>query len=104
MDTYLNIETSFEFRITVIGIFRKDRGFHQLMGHKVNRTNLLRLLQGSKRLVTYNGNRFDLPAIRRKLAVDLRDRFESYDLMNLCWKNNLYGGLKKVEKRLEGES
>ena len=100
MDAYLDIETSFEFKITVIGVYRKDLGFRQLMGHKVNRTNLRRLLEGSVRLVTFNGSRFDLPVIKRKLGLDLKEKFESYDLMLHCWKRNLYGGLKKVEKLL----
>lgn len=100
MDAYLDIETSFESRITVIGIYRRDQGFRQLMGRQVNRTNLLKLLGGAERLVTYNGNRFDLPVIHRRLRVNLRNHFESHDLMYLCWKQDLYGGLKKVEKCL----
>jgi len=100
IDTYLDIETSFEFRITVIGVYRQDKGFRQLMGHKVNRTNLQSLLEGSARIVTFNGSRFDLPVIRRKLRLDLRQTFESYDLMYSCWQRKLYGGLKKVEKVL----
>ena len=100
MDAYLDIETSFEFKITVIGVYRKDTGFRQLMGHKVNRTNLHSLVKGSTRLVTFNGSRFDLPVIKKKLGLDLKEKFESYDLMLHCWKRNLYGGLKKVEKLL----
>ena len=52
------------------------------------------------RLRICNGSRFDLPVIKRKLGLDLREQFESHDLMLLCWKRNLYGGLKKVEKVL----
>lgn len=100
MDAYLDIETSFEFKITVIGVFRKDAGFRQLMGHKINRTNLTKLLDGVKCLITYNGTRFDLPVIERKLRMDLRESYQSYDLMHTCWRQNLYGGLKKVEKTL----
>lgn len=100
MDAYLDIETSFEFKITVIGLYRKDKGFQQLMGQKVNRTNLTRLVTGVDRIVTYNGSRFDLPVIKRKLSLDLRGTIESLDLMYLCWKKSLYGGLKKVEKIL----
>lgn len=100
MDTYLDIETSCEFSITVIGLYREDKGFHQLVGKKVNRTNLLKFLEGSARLITYNGERFDLRVIRKNLCVDLREHFQSYDLMYACWKKNLYGGLKKVERRL----
>lgn len=97
MDAYLDIETSYGFSITVIGVFRE---FRQLVGSKVNRTNLLKLLEGVTCLVTYNGNRFDLCVTRKNLCLDLAEHFESYDLMYACWKKNLYGGLKKVERRL----
>lgn len=100
LEAYLDIETSFEYQITVIGIFREDRGFQQLVGRRVNQTNLLRLLQGSGEIITYNGSRFDLPVIRRNLGVNLGERFESNDLMYSCWHKNLYGGLKSVERAL----
>ena len=34
------------------------------------------------------------------MGVDLAGRFNTWDLMFDCWKNNLYGGLKKVEAQL----
>lgn len=100
MDGSLDIETSYRFEITVIGIYRKDTGFRQLVGGKVNRTNLRRLVQGLKRLVTYNGSCFDLPVIRRRLGLNLEEACESIDLKYLCWERKLYGGLKKVERQL----
>lgn len=100
MDAYLDIETSYEFEITVIGLFREDLGFRQLVGPEVNTENLLSLLNGVRRIVTYNGSRFDLPVIRKKMNVDLFDLCESYDLMYSCWKRKWLGGLKKVEKLL----
>ena len=55
---------------------------------------------GADEILTYNGNRFDLPVIRRKLGLTLGQHFRSHDLMYDCWARNLYGGLKKVEQQL----
>lgn len=49
---------------------------------------------------SYNGSRFDLPFIRAKLGIDLNECFRHRDLMYDCWKNDLKGGLKAVERRL----
>jgi uncharacterized protein len=57
-------------------------------------------LKGVSSIYTYNGHRFDLPFIHFQYGVDLETQFEHFDLMNHCWKNNLYGGLKAVERCL----
>jgi uncharacterized protein YprB with RNaseH-like and TPR domain len=49
---------------------------------------------------TYNGSRFDLPFIYASLGVDLESLFSHYDLMYHCWRCNLFGGLKRVERML----
>jgi uncharacterized protein YprB with RNaseH-like and TPR domain len=97
---YLDIETSFEGVITVVGIYADDRGCIQLVGPQVTEVNLYRALEGLKILCTYNGSRFDLPVIRRRLGADLAAEFESCDLMLECWRFNLKGGLKRVEEQL----
>jgi hypothetical protein len=51
-------------------------------------------------ICTYNGSRFDLPVIRRRLGLDLAKEFRSHDLMYDCWRNGLFGGLKRVEEQL----
>lgn len=100
MKAYLDIETSFEGRITVIGMFRPSTGLVQLVGHNISEENLLGCLEGVVEVVTYNGSRFDLPIIRRELGLDLEMLLPSRDLMYACWKFNLYGGLKAVEQIL----
>lgn len=124
---YLDIETDYvgaftdqrlfedfpKHRITVVGILiaegKADR-FVQLVGEEVTREKLLQTLKGVERIVTYNGRSkpdavkgrigFDLPVIAAQLGVVLDDRFAHTDLVPLCWKKNLYGGLKKVEQAL----
>src|SRR5208283_4646721 len=66
----------------------------------ISRAGLLELVKGVHTLFTYNGSRFDLPVIASEIGVDLSERFEHRDLMHDCWRNNLYGGLKRVEQIL----
>ena len=51
-------------------------------------------------LYTYNGSRFDLPFIHSRLGINLAKVFTHIDLMYQCWRKNLYGGLKSVERQL----
>ena len=107
VDAYLDIETtglcSFYDEITVIGVcLANDNGnkLVQLVGGDVTRTNLLRTLRCVGTIYTYNGSRFDLPFINSRLRVNLREHFRHRDLMHDCWRNNLYGGFKAVERKL----
>jgi len=100
MRAFLDIETSFEGEITVLGIYHGDGTIIQLVGREITRSNLLKSLSGITTIYTYNGSRFDLPIIREKLGIDLDDYFVTCDLMYNCWQRNLYGGLKKVEQML----
>jgi uncharacterized protein len=97
---YLDIETSFRGEITVIGIHRPGRSLVQLVGEDVKVVLLLEALLGTETLVTYNGARFDLPVIKRRLGVDLLSLYAHRDLMYACWKQGLKGGLKAVERQL----
>ena len=107
VDAYLDIETtglcSFYDEITVIGICLAndfENRLVQLVGGDVTRTNLLRNLRCVDTIYTYNGSRFDLPFINTRLGVNLREHFHHRDLMHDCWRNNLYGGFKAVERQL----
>ena len=61
---------------------------------------MLDALNGVEVIHTYNGSRFDLPFIHRKLGINLKELFSHRDLMYDCWKNNLRGGFKAVECQL----
>lgn len=97
---YLDIETTWSGGISVIGVYRSDHGTIQLVGSGVNDLNIYRALDGVDTICTYNGTCFDLPVIRRRLRVDLRNDFRHYDLMYVCRRQGLKGGLKKVELQL----
>jgi len=106
-EAYLDIETTGLYpgksEITVVGIYltngTRDR-FIQMVGEDVTADNILKSLQGASVLYTYNGSRFDLPFIKISLGLNIASIFKHCDLMYDCWRNNLYGGLKRVEKQL----
>ncbi len=103
VDTYLDIETTGLYwpdaEITVVGLYLVNPGdgrLVQLVGKDVTKANLLEALSGVQSIFTYNGSRFDLPS----LGVDLTRMFAHRDLMYHCWRCNLYGGFKAVERQL----
>jgi uncharacterized protein YprB with RNaseH-like and TPR domain len=100
MRAYLDIETTFEGAISVLGIYRPDLGTIQLVGDGVRDVALYEALDGVRTLVTFNGSSFDLPIIRRRLYVDLKRDFEHCDLLYICRRRGLRGGLKHVEALL----
>ena len=106
-EAYLDIETTglspADCEITVIGIHvcnGDETNFVQLVGKDITADNTLDALNGVAVIHTYNGSRFDLPFIHRKLGINLEELFFHRDLMYDCWKNNLRGGFKAVECQL----
>jgi uncharacterized protein YprB with RNaseH-like and TPR domain len=97
---YLDIETTFEGAISVVGIYRADVGTIQLVGGGVQDVALFDALDGVTTIVTFNGSTFDLPVIRRRMYVDLKRDFDHCDLMYVCRRKGLRGGLKHVETLL----
>lgn len=104
---YIDIETMglscYYCDLTLIGIGLEKRGrcqVVQLYEDTLTPQSLLDNLRYVEELYSYNGSRFDLPFIRAKLGVDLKQYFHHTDLMYDCWRNNLKGGLKAVERRL----
>lgn len=106
-EAYLDIETTglswFYGEVTVVGLYLVGQGkerFIQLVGGDVTKENVLRALEDVDTIYTYNGSRFDIPFINATLGLDLRRYFSHKDLMYDCWKCNLHGGLKGVERTL----
>lgn len=100
MPAYLDIETSYDGALTVVGLWRPHGGLSQWVSPDIDSAELLETLSGAQALYTYNGHRFDLPVIHRRLGLNLKRLFASRDLMYDCWRRGLYGGLKAVERQL----
>lgn len=107
MDAYLDIETTglscLYADITVVGILLSDgskSSLVQLVDKEASSDNILETLEGVNTLYTYNGSRFDLPFIRGSLGLDLNRITNHHDLMYDCWRYNLKGGFKAVERQL----
>lgn len=107
LEAYLDIETTglspYYSEITVVGIHLcsvDDVRFLQLVGEDITADSILQSLEGADIIYTYNGSRFDLPFIYSRLGINLAKLFNHRDLMYNCWKNNLYGGFKAVERQL----
>ncbi len=100
MRAYLDIETTFSGNISVLGIYRPDTGTTQLVGGGVSDINLYTALAGVSTIITFAGSSFDLPVIRKRLYADLRSEYDHRDLLYVCRRRGLRGGLKLVEQRL----
>jgi hypothetical protein len=84
--------------------------FFQFIDGDLSRETLLLTLGGVRKIVTYNGRSmpdevkrsvgFDFPVIAAQYGIVLDREFEHTDLVPECWRRNLYGGLKEVERKL----
>ena len=104
---YLDIETDglspSDCQLTVVGVYivRPDGDdFKCFCGEQFDRGALLDLVQQADYIYTYNGHRFDLPFIKARTGLALDRVTRHIDLMYHCWRHNLRGGLKAVERRL----
>lgn len=106
-EAYLDIETTGlsprASELTVVGIYLcngTDTRFIQLVGQDISAESILEALGNAELIYTYNGSRFDLPFISSRLGINLAELFKHRDLMYDCWKCNLRGGFKSVERQL----
>jgi len=107
-EAYIDIETTGlaygSSEITVVGIYlcrgNGSSEFVQFIGRDICADAILEALAGVDVIYTYNGSRFDLPFIRSQCGVNLGSLFPHRDLMYDCWRKNLHGGLKGVERQM----
>lgn len=93
---FLDIEASLEGDMTVVGIYRTDRGTAQFVGEAITAESIGRALAGVAHLYTYSGTNFDVPLLE---ALGLLLPPHS-DLLPECHGRGLRGGLKRVEEQL----
>ncbi|MDI6800273.1 MAG: ribonuclease H-like domain-containing protein, partial [Actinomycetota bacterium] len=79
MRAYLDIETSFDGKVTVVGIYRPSRDFTQFIRPKIEAEAILDFLDGAETIITFNGLRFDLPVIEKEFGLKLATSFNQAD-------------------------
>lgn len=97
MKAYLDIETDRKGNVCVIGIFCQSGGFVQLYGDAVTAEKLESILSHVNTIVTFNGDCFDLPVLKKYFNIDLTGH-SSLDLLKVKKNLGLRGGLKELEK------
>jgi hypothetical protein len=97
---YLDVETDWGRRLTLVGFRSGPTGLVQLVGAEITTERLHGELPRDGILYTYNGHCFDLPVIRDQLGLDLRARFVSRDLRWICQGCGITGGQKAIEERI----
>ena len=107
VEAYLDIETKGsspkDNEVTVWGmplVRETNAKVSQMVGGDVTADNILEALREASVIYTYNVKSFDLPLLHSRLGINLAELVKHHDLMFDCWRNNLYGGFKAVERQL----
>lgn len=98
MKVYLDIETDRNGNICVVGMFKKPDRFVQLYGKNIATNVIETFVSEAQTIVTFNGDCFDIPHIKKHLNLDLIATCTSLDLFKVKKKLNIKGGLKELEK------
>jgi hypothetical protein len=98
MKAYLDIETDRKGNVCVIGVFSQLKGFVQFYGKDATAEKLENVLAKAKTIVTFNGDCFDLPVLKKYFNLDFTGSHYSLDLFKVKKNLGLRGGLKELEK------
>lgn len=99
MKAYLDIETDRRGNISVVGIYTEQKGLVQFYGDEITQQNVEMMVYKTKTIVTFNGDGFDLPLIKKTLDIDLKTTHYSLDLFKEKRRLGIKGGLKELEKK-----
>jgi hypothetical protein len=97
---FLDIETEGVAKhadITVVGLFDGLDTKTMIKGVNLDYNILKKELSKYKLIMTFNGSSFDIPFIRKR--YDILPASPHIDVMHLCARLNLRGGLKCIEKQ-----
>lgn len=93
--TGLKPETS---KTTTVSIYRNGESKTLVRGQDLTKENLEKEFFESSLIVSFNGKRFDKPFLEKNYGIEIEN--PHLDLMYLCRRIGLSGGLKKIEKEL----
>ena len=99
LEIFLDIETTWDGEITLVGFYSSDTGLVQLLQGDLNKRRLHKELPRNGHLYTYNGHSFDCFHVHKQFGINLRERYDSRDLRWICQRNGITGGQKIIEKR-----
>ncbi|MFC7231175.1 ribonuclease H-like domain-containing protein [Saliphagus sp. GCM10025308] len=99
---YLDIETTglnaSHHDVTTVSVHRRGETRTYVNGQDLTRDRLQTEFDDAAALVTFNGQRFDVPFL--ETAFDVDASVPHIDLMYPCRKLDLTGGLKRIERDL----
>lgn len=95
---FLDIETGTAGEVTVVGMHSGDETRTLVRGINLDKKALEKELSRHRILVTFNGKSFDMPCLRKYFGTDLK--IPHIDIMHVCRRVGLTGGLKEIEKKL----
>ncbi len=98
MKAYLDVEMDRDGKLCVLGAFTEDEGFIQPHGEKITAARVTEILAKADTIVTFNGDNFDIPTIKKCLDLDLALTHRSLDLFKVKKGMGIKGGLKELEK------
>ncbi|MCK4926937.1 MAG: ribonuclease H-like domain-containing protein [Candidatus Aenigmarchaeota archaeon] len=105
MKQYLDIETTglskYRNSVTVIGIYNGEEVIQLVEGIDLTEDSLSDMIRKTKKIVTFNGKRFDIPFLSHKYPNIDFSNLEHHDLMYSCWKHGWKGGQKAIEQMLD---
>ena len=98
----LDIETTggsvYSTEVTLVGVFAD--GKYYAFYDDFDPKTVADFLSRFRILLTYNGRRFDIPCLVRNYGWRFLQKRVNVDIMFLCRRLGLKGGLKSVERRL----
>ena len=95
---FLDIEVDSYGQVILVGISDYYNSNFFVKGVNLDQRMVEKELSKFKLLITFNGNSFDIPKLKKQLSIDFN--LPHIDLKPLCINMGLIGGLKEVEKIL----
>ena len=103
-EAFLDIETTglspYQCDISVVGILTRGAYIGLVSGFDLTPEALCYVLKDVDILYTFNGRRFDIPFVRKKMEMDLEEGKAHIDVLYQCRSVGLRGGQKIVERTL----
>lgn len=88
-------------KVTTVSLYRNGESKTLVRGQDLTAENLRKEIHESSIFVSFNGKRFDQPFLEHNFDIEMKK--PHLDLMYICKRLGLTGGLKQIEKDLNVE-